>query len=231
MSDSDALKECAGRAAMQYVTDGMKIGLGTGSTAKWFVIALSEAVKAGLEITACSTSVETTHLAQAHGLVIDDVDAFEFLDVVVDGADEIGPELSLIKGGGAALLREKLVWELSRLCIVIADETKCVPHLGRFALPLEVEPFGMRGTKARIAKVLQDHGIDAKMTMRLSHGTPLMTDGHNHILDIHAGHISDPHGLGRALKSITGVVEHGLFLGMASKAIIATKGGVIIRTP
>lgn len=223
---AEALKEATGRAAMTYVKDGMKVGLGTGSTAKWFVIALSEAVQGGLKARFCSTSLQTTQLAEGLGLKIEDVNDLGALDLVVDGADEIGPGLALIKGGGAALLREKLIWEQAKTCVVIADQSKHVNVLGQFALPIEVEPFAYKGTLNRICDVLAEFDIAAIPSLRKKEAHPLLTDGQNLILDVKCGAIHEPSALGAALKSITGVVDHGLFLDLAEVALLGCEDGV-----
>lgn len=231
MMDAEAFKEATGRAAMAYVKDGQKIGLGTGSTAKWFVVAMSEAVSQGLKVRLCSTSEATTQLAKSLGLWIEDINDLGTLDLVVDGADEIGPGLSLIKGGGAALLREKLIWEQAKTCVVIADDSKKVETLGAFSLPIEVEPFAFKGTLNRITDVLSEFDITAMPIMRKKDGSPLYTDGSNLILDVKCGRIPEPAGLASALKSLTGVVDHGLFLDLAEVALLGGASGVTTLYP
>ncbi len=220
---SDAQKQAAGEAALSYIKAGMKVGLGTGSTAAWFVKALATS---GLKLTLVSTSVQTTHLAESLGLTIRDVNDVGQLDVVVDGADEIGEGLALIKGGGGALLREKLIWEQAKTCVVIADAAKHVATLGKFPLPIEVEPFAYKGTVNRICDVLAEFDIAKVPVLRKRNDQPWITDGGNLIFDVACGAIHDPNALGRELKSVTGVVEHGLFLDLAEVALIGTDAGI-----
>lgn len=220
---SDAQKQAAGEAALAYVEPGMKVGLGTGSTAAWFVKALAAA---RLNLTLVSTSVQTTQLAMSLGLTIRDINDVGQLDLVVDGADEIGEGLALIKGGGGALLREKLIWEQAKTCVVIADAAKQVEVLGKFPLPLEVEPFAFKGTVNRICDVLAEFDIQKIPVLRKRGDGPWITDGGNLIFDVACGAIDDPNALGRELKSVTGVVEHGLFLDLAEVALIGTDNGV-----
>ena len=220
-------KRAAGEAAAALVTDGMTVGLGTGSTAGWFVRALAERVKGGLTIKAgVPTSEATAALARELGLPLQTLDEARGIDLTVDGADEIGPGLSLIKGGGAALLREKLVWEASNRCVVIADAAKVVETLGRFPLPIEVVAFGHRKTANRILDVLMDHGIETPPKLRKKGDELVLTDGGNVVYDAACQAIENPAALAADLKGVTGVVEHGLFLDLAEEAIIGTDGGV-----
>lgn len=228
---ADEQKKAVGDAAMRYVKDGMKVGLGTGSTAAWFVRAVAAAVKDGMKLTLVSTSVQTTQLAQSLGLVIRDINDVGTLDVCVDGADEVGPGLALIKGGGGALLREKLIWEQAKTCVAIADAGKVVGTLGRFPLPVEVEPFAHRGTVNRITDVLAEFDISMLPVLRKKDGQAFVTDGGNLIFDIACGRIEDPAGLAHALKSVTGVVDHGLFLDLAEVALIGGAEGVTTLEP
>lgn len=228
---ADEQKKAVGDAAIQYIRDGMKVGLGTGSTAAWFVKAIAAAVKDGMKLTLVSTSVQTTQLAQSLGLSILDINDVGMLDVCVDGADEIGPGLSLIKGGGGALLREKLIWEQAKTCVVIADAGKVVDTLGKFPLPVEVEPFAYKGTVNRISDVLAEFDIAMQPVQRKKDGQPFVTDGGNLIFDIACGRIEDPAGLAQALKSVTGVVDHGLFLDLGEVALIGTAEGVKTLEP
>jgi ribose 5-phosphate isomerase A len=223
---ADELKQAVGEAAMAYVKDGMKVGLGTGSTAAYFVKAIAAGVKSGLKLTLVSTSVQTTQLGMSLGLTIKDIDDVGALDLCVDGADEVGEGLALIKGGGGALLREKLIWEQAKTCVVIADAAKHVAMLGKFPLPVEVEPFAHKGTVNRICDVLLEFDIEKVPVMRKRDGQPFLTDGGNLIFDIACGTIAEPVGLAHALKSVTGVVEHGLFLDLAEVALIGTEQGV-----
>jgi ribose 5-phosphate isomerase A len=230
---SEAQKQVAGAAAAELVETGMVVGLGTGSTAAHFVRALAER---RLNVTCVATSEATAKLARSLGLRLAALDEVETIDLTVDGADEIGPGLALIKGGGAALLREKLVWTASRRCVVIADASKQVERLGVFPLPIEVVEFGHAGTAGRIAAVLAEHGIDARPRLRVGALTlkgdlPVRTDGGNLIYDAPCGAIGDPAALAAALKSVTGVVDHGLFLGLAGRALIGTDAGVAIIEP
>jgi ribose 5-phosphate isomerase A len=223
---ADELKQAVGQAAMAYVKDGMKVGLGTGSTAAYFVKAVAAGVKSGLKLTLVSTSVQTTQLAESLGLTIKDINDVGTLDLCVDGADEVGEGLALIKGGGGALLREKLIWEQAKTCVVIADAAKHVEVLGKFPLPVEVEPFAYKGSVNRICDVLLEFDIEKVPVMRKRGDGPFITDGGNLIFDITCGTIGDPSGLANALKSVTGVVDHGLFLDLAEVALIGTEQGV-----
>lgn len=222
-SSADLQKRAAGEAAAQLVKPGMTVGLGTGSTAAWFVKALAAR---GLDICGVSTSQATEDLALSLGIPMISLNEAGTLDLTVDGADEIGPGLSLIKGGGAALLREKLVWEASRRCVVIADHAKVVPRLGAFSLPIEVVAFGHLTTARRIVDALVDCDITAIPYLRERDGKPVLTDGGNLIYDAPCGVIADPSALADTLKSITGVVDHGLFLDLADEALVAGPDGV-----
>ena len=222
-------KRLAGEAAALRVEPGMIVGLGTGSTAAWFVKALAAR---GLKDLRCvPTSEKTADLARELGLTLSTLDDTPKIDLTVDGADEIGPGLALIKGGGAALLREKLVWEASRSCIVIADAAKVVPVLGAFALPIEVVAFGHKTTANRIADVLLDHEIAMPARLRQADRSLVRTDGGNLIYDAACRAIHDPVRLADDLKLITGVVEHGLFLDLADEAIIGRDDGVEVLLP
>ena len=224
----EAQKKAAGEAAAALVETGMTVGLGTGSTAAFFVQALGRRIAAeGLRVRGVATSRATEALAEQAGVPVIDLDADAGrLDLTVDGADEVGPGLALIKGGGAALLREKLVWTASRRCVVIADAAKVTPMLGAFALPVEVVAFGHGSTAARIAAVLREGGFDPAPRLRERDGAVVSTDNGGVIYDLPLGRIEDPEGLGRALKALTGVVEHGLFTGLASEALIGEPSGV-----
>jgi ribose 5-phosphate isomerase A len=228
MSDADAQKRAAGEAAAQLVESGMVVGLGTGSTAAWFVKALGARA---LDVTCVCTSVATAELAASLGMKLAELGDTREIDMTVDGADEIGPGLSLIKGGGAALLREKLVWEASKRCVVIADAAKVVPALGKFALPIEVVAFGHKTTALRICDVLAEYDIGIGPRLRSKDGRPVQTDGGNLIYDAACGRIEEPAALADALKSVTGVVDHGLFLDLADQALIGTPGGVQVLEP
>ena len=226
---SDTQKRLAGEAAALRVEAGMVVGLGTGSTAAWFVRALAARDLPNLRCV--PTSEATAELARELGLPLSTLEDSPRIDLTVDGADEVGPGLALIKGGGAALLREKLVWEASAHCIVIADAAKVVKTLGAFALPIEVVAFGHKTTANRIADVLTDHEIAMPARVRQAERGLIRTDGGNLIYDAKCGAIHDPARLADDLKLITGVVEHGLFLDLADEAIIGTDGGVELLTP
>lgn len=215
-------KRRAGEAAAREVVDGMAVGLGTGSTAAGFVRALAERVRAeGLSLRCVATSEATAALAESLGLPLSSLDEIGRLDLTVDGADEVGPGLALIKGGGGALLREKLVWEASERCLVIADAAKRVATLGRFPLPVEVVAFGHATTARRVAKV-----VDVEPVLRMTGREPARTDGGNVIYDLFVGAIDDTVWLDWALKVVTGVVDHGLFLDLADEALIGMDDGV-----
>lgn len=228
MSDAEAQKKAAGEAAAALVESGMVVGLGTGSTAAWFVKALAARK---LDIVGVPTSQATADLAQSLGIRIAELGETREIDLTVDGADEIGPGLSLIKGGGAALLREKLVWEASKRCVVIADAAKHVETLGKFPLPIEVVAFGHTTTSLRICDALAECDIGIAPRLRMKDGQPVRTDGGNLIYDAACGRIEEPAVLAAALKSVTGVVDHGLFLDLADQALIGGPGGVRALEP
>lgn len=224
----DAQKKAAAEAAAALIQPGMVVGLGTGSTAAWFVKALAAR---SLDIVGVATSQATEDLAVSLGMRVIALDEAGKIDLTVDGADEIGPGLALIKGGGAALLREKLVWEASRRCVVIADAAKSVPVLGQFALPIEVVAFGHTTTARRIRDALEDCNIKAVPSLRLRGEVPVRTDGGNLIYDAACGMIRDPSALADALKSVTGVVDHGLFLDLADEALLGGEADVLRLLP
>jgi ribose 5-phosphate isomerase A len=224
---ADAQKQAAGEAAAELVEAGMIVGLGTGSTAAWFVKALAAR---GLDIKGVPTSDATADLARDLGIPIVGLDDVKRVDLTVDGADEIGPGLSLIKGGGAALLREKLVWEASSRCVVIADAAKQVKALGRFPLPIEVVRFGHIHTGQRLADIAAEFDLPPPRLRKSDRGL-VITDGGNLIYDMASGKIDQPAALGEALKSVTGVVDHGLFLDLADEALIGTDQGVVRLHP
>lgn len=225
---ADDQKRASGEAAAALVENGMVVGLGTGSTAAWFVKALAARK---LDIRGVPTSVATAQLAESLGLALTSLDEVQSIDLTVDGADEVGPGLALIKGGGAALLREKLVWEASKRCVTIADAAKVVDQLGAFALPIEVVAFGHKTTALRLDAVFKACGIAVTPKLRVKDGQPVATDGGNLIYDAACGVIPDPARLAAALKSVTGVVEHGLFLDLATEALIGRDSGVARLTP
>ncbi|MCB5176218.1 ribose-5-phosphate isomerase RpiA [Microvirga sp. SM9] len=225
---SDDLKRAAGERAAALVTDGMRVGLGTGSTAKHFVAALGQRVRDGLAVVGVPTSEATREQAQREGIPLTTLDETPELDLTVDGADEIDEELRLIKGGGGAHLREKIVASASRRMIVIADSSKRVVTLGRFPLPIEVVPFGLKVTETAIRKLLDSLDMSGELRLRnAANGTPYVTDGGHFILDAHLGRIEKPNVLASTLNNIPGVVEHGLFLGLATGAILATGEGLV----
>jgi ribose 5-phosphate isomerase A len=227
-SAADAQKQAAGEAAAALVEAGMVVGLGTGSTAAWFVRALGAR---GLDIVCVATSQATAALATSLGMKVAELGETGPIDLTVDGADEIGPGLSLIKGAGAALLREKLVWEASRRCIVIGDAAKPVKVLGKAPLPIEVVAFGHKITALRICDALSECDIGIGPRQRIRDGEPVRTDGGNLIYDAACGRIEEPAALAAALKSVTGVVDHGLFLDLADLALIGTDDGVKTLEP
>jgi len=218
----------AAARAVEAVTDGMRLGLGTGSTAKHFVALLGDRVRGGLDVVGVPTSEATHAQALAEGIALTTLDETPELDLTVDGADELDASLRLIKGGGGALLREKIVAAASAHMIVIADAGKKVDTLGRFPLPIEVNPFGLEATRRAVAHVLETHGLPTAMRLRTAaNGTVFVTDGGHHILDAELGAIEAPEALAEALVAVPGVVEHGLFIGLATGAILAGDDGVV----
>jgi ribose 5-phosphate isomerase A len=223
----DELKRQAAARALEQVRDGMKLGLGTGSTAKHFVELLGERVRAGLEIVGVPTSEATRDDALRCGIRLTALDDIDRLDLTVDGADEIDPALNLIKGGGGALLREKIVASASDRMIVIADESKWVEALGRFPLPVEIIPFGLKATQRAIARAFAESGVSGQMVVRKGKdGHVFVTDGGHWIVDAHLGRIVDAPRLAGLLAAIPGVVEHGLFIGLAGMAVLAGAEGI-----
>ncbi len=224
--DARALKIEAARAALGQVKDGMRLGIGTGSTAEEFVRLLAEKCAAGMKIIGVPTSERTAALCRELGVPLSTLDDTPQLDLTIDGADELDAELALIKGGGGALLREKIVAAASAHMIVIADETKLVETLGRFPLPIEVNKFGLGATKLAIVRAAEAAGVSGPLTLRMTNGAPFVTDGGHFILDASFGRIPDPRALSNGLHAVPGVVEHGLFLGLADAAVIAGAEGV-----
>lgn len=223
---ADEMKKAAAAAALEAVRPGMRLGLGTGSTASWFVRLLAERVAAGLDVVGVPTSVATEKLARELGIRVITLDDVAGLDLTVDGADEFDPQLNLIKGGGAALLREKIVACDSKRMFVITDESKEVEALGAFPLPIEVVTFGATATLRAIADAARRCGLAGSLVFRASGGERVVTDQGNWLIDASFRRISEPKALASALSGIPGVVEHGLFIDIASSVIIAGRGGI-----
>ncbi|MCF6326324.1 MAG: ribose-5-phosphate isomerase RpiA [Devosiaceae bacterium] len=238
----DHLKKQAAQAAMVELdiaaskldaSEILQIGLGTGSTARHFVDLLGEKVASGFKCICVPTSNETAAQAKALNINLTDLDTIDRLHITIDGTDEIGPDMSLIKGGGGALLREKIVAAASDKMVVIADEGKRVDHLGAFALPVEVNVFGLKATKTAIGVVMQKFNarpeFDTKPEMSLrmdQNGKPFMTDGAHFVIDACFGRILDARGISSALLEVPGVVQHGLFLDICQTAYLAGPQGV-----
>lgn len=217
----------AARAALSYVENGMRLGIGTGSTAEEFVRLLAARIgEEGLSVIGVPTSERTAQLCAELGVPLTTLEETPELDLTIDGADEIDSQLTLIKGGGGALLREKIVAAASSRMVVIADSTKVVETLGRFPLPIEVNPFGLNATRAAIAKVAAGLGLEGPLALRMKDENPFTTDGGHYIIDASFGRIPDPKALGNALLAIPGVVEHGLFIGLADVAVVADAAGI-----
>ncbi len=227
---ADDLKRAAAARAVALVSDGMRLGLGTGSTARHFVDLLGERVREGLKVVCVPTSEATRAQAESLGVPLTTLDETPELDLTVDGADEIDGRMRLIKGGGGALLREKIVAAASARMIVIADSSKDVAVLGRFPLPVEVVPFGLEATRRAVAAAIARCGCEGPLSLRsAANGGPYVTDGGHYILDAALGAIPDPERLADALARIPGVMEHGLFIGLATGAILATDKGLAER--
>ncbi len=219
----------AAMAALDYVEDGMKLGLGTGSTAEKFVRALGEKVKDGLNVTCVASSEATQSLADELNIPMTSLDEVHYLDLTVDGADEVTEDLMLIKGGGGALLREKIVAMASERTIIIADDSKLVKTLGKFPLPIEVIKFGLGSTQAMIKEISADAECEGEINIRMSsENNPFVTDNGNYILDCAFGSIPDPILLEDVLKMIPGIVTTGLFIGVSELAILAGNDGLNI---
>jgi ribose 5-phosphate isomerase A len=224
MADQSAQKKIVAARALDYVQAGMKLGLGSGSTAEIFVEQLGAKVRGGLKLICVPTSEKTAVLARKQGITLAGLDDLAPLDLTIDGADEADRNLNLIKGGGGQLLREKLVAAASRRMVVITDESKLVARLGRFALPVEVVSFGHKSTALRVADVLAGLGYaraHAPMTLREREGETFRTDSGNVIYDCALDSITDAPGLAAALDGVPGVVEHGLFIGLATTLLVA----------
>ncbi|HKI25448.1 MAG TPA: ribose-5-phosphate isomerase RpiA [Candidatus Sulfotelmatobacter sp.] len=215
-------KEAAARASLRFIKDGQVVGLGSGSTATWFIKLLGEQVKNGLRIRGIPTSVRSRDLALDLGIPLTTLDECQEIAVTVDGADEVDPQLRLIKGGGGALLREKIVASATRQLVIVADASKQVSMLGKFPLPVEVIKFA----EALVARRIRALGADVRVRTG-SDGKPFLTDENNHILDCRFGEIRDADALARQLSDMPGVVEHGLFIGMASVVLFATGSEIV----
>jgi ribose 5-phosphate isomerase A len=229
---TDDLKESAALSALDLVQDGMRLGLGTGSTAARFVEALGQKVAAGLQVICVPTSEATRAQAMRLGIPLTTLDETPHLHLTIDGADEIDDQLRMIKGGGGALLREKIVATASDKMVVIADASKLVEALGRFPLPVEVVRFGVPATHKLVAAIAAQAGCEGEIRLRQDRsGEPFVTDQGNVILDCAFGRIPEPEVLAFALKRVPGVVEHGLFLGIADAVILAGEAGVQVLQP
>jgi ribose 5-phosphate isomerase A len=230
---TDSYKRAAAARAIEFVRPGMRLGLGTGSTAEHFIVLLAERVRAGLDVTAVPTSEATHAQATRLGIPLTTFDDTPELDLTVDGADEISLDLTLIKGGGGALLREKIVAAASARMIVIADESKWVRVLGRFPLPIEITPFGAGATRREVEAVAAQGGSPGPLQLRRDRdGHAFVTDGGHWLLDAQLQRIADPPALARSLAAVPGVMEHGLFIGLAQAAILAGPDGVrVVERP
>jgi ribose 5-phosphate isomerase A len=219
---NDLEKEAAARSSLRFVKDGQVVGLGTGSTAAYFIHLLGEKVKNGLQIRGIPSSNRSREQAARLGIPLTTLDECQQIDVTVDGADEVDPQLRLIKGGGGALLHEKIVASATRQLVIVADATKRVPVLGKFPLPVEVVKFA----KALVKKKIEALGARVEMRHNAD-GSPFLTDENNYILDCHFGQIRGADGLANKLSDMPGIVEHGLFIGMASVVLVANGSEVI----
>ncbi|MBO9468118.1 Ribose-5-phosphate isomerase A [Pelagimonas phthalicica] len=227
LSPIDKAKFVAAKRAAEFVEDGMRVGLGTGSTAAWLVRCLGEMVEQdGLKILGVPTSTRTAQLAREVGIKVISLDEARWLDLTIDGADEFDADLSLIKGGGGALLQEKIVATASDQMVVIADAAKEVEHLGSFPLPIEVIPFGWQTTQALIEETLVSMDVMGRQaSLRMNGSVPFVTDEGNHILDLHLGRIGNPRQLAMVINQIPGVVENGLFIDICDKVVIGYGDG------
>jgi ribose 5-phosphate isomerase A len=224
------LKREAAAAALDYVESGMRLGIGTGSTAEEFVHLLAAKVVSGLDVIGVPTSIRTEKLCRQLGIKLATLEEMPELDLTIDGADEVDGDLNLIKGAGGALLREKIVAAASIRMIVIADTSKKVRTLGAFKLPIEVNPFGLAATRIAIEKAAQHLGLSGQIELRGGSGQPFVTDGGHLLLDASFGRIPKPNDLQNALMLVPGVVETGLFLGLCDTALIASASGIEIIT-
>jgi ribose 5-phosphate isomerase A len=226
VNDADKQKKAAALAAFEYVKPGMKVGLGTGSTANYFIDELGARVKQGLDVKCVATSKTTHERAKALGIPLTTLEENPFLDVTVDGADEFDSQFRLIKGGGGALLLEKIVASSSRYMVVIADQSKQVKTLGRFPLPVEVVGFGVKATAWKIERGFQLVKMKPKMSLRVKDGKPFRTDSGNCIIDCVCDHINEPDRLDVILNNVPGVVNNGLFVGLCGIIFMGTDKGV-----
>jgi ribose 5-phosphate isomerase A len=224
---ADAMKKAAALAVLPKIQDGMVVGLGTGSTANHFVTALAEKVKKGLKVKCVPTSEATAKMAQSLGLELTTLETHPFIDITVDGADEIDPAFRLIKGGGGALLIEKIVASSSKFMVVIADESKQVKTLGAFGLPVEVVPFGVKATAWKLERAFQAFGMEVKLKLRMENGGTFRTDAGNCIIDCTCGEIKEPDKLEYLINNLPGVVNCGLFIGICGVAYIAKSDGSV----
>lgn len=225
-AQDEAKRVAAAQAIERFLKDGMTIGLGSGTTSRWFVRILGKRVSEGLRVTGVPSSKSTGQLAEEVGVSLADLNDVGQLDLTIDGADEIDGKGRMLKGGGANLLWEKIVASASYKMICIVDESKLVDSLGRFPLPVEVIPFAWRSTERHMRKLFRDSGLgDPKIEMRGGLEKPLVTDSGHYLLDCHLEHIANPESLGEKLKQIPGVVEHGLFIGIATDAVIGHASG------
>ena len=231
--DVEAQKLAAAARAVEFVRPGMRLGLGTGSTAKHFVDFLAERVRGGLDVVAVPTSEATRAQAERLGIALTTLDETSELDLTIDGADEIAPDLTLIKGGGGALLREKIVAAASGRMLVIADQSKWVAVLGRFPLPIEIAPFGAAATRRAVEAATAAAGCPGAASIRKApNGHAFVTDGGHWLLDAQLQRIADPKTLAARLSAVPGVMEHGLFIGLAGTAIVSGPDGVrLIERP
>lgn len=223
---ADKQKKAAALAAFEYIKPGMKLGLGTGSTANFFIQELARRVKDGLDVQCVPTSRKTFQLAKSLGIDVVNFETVPYLDVTVDGADEFDAQFRLIKGGGGALLSEKIVASSSRYMVVIADQSKQVKQLGKFPLPVEVVPFGVKATAWKIERALKHLKIEGKMVLRNENKKPFATDAGHYIIDLALGAIPEPEKLDGYLNNTPGVVDTGLFIGICGIVLMGTDKGV-----
>ncbi len=222
------MKRQVGLAVCEYVKSGMRLGIGTGSTAEAFIHALSDRVNDGLDIIGVPTSERTAALCNKLGIKLTTLEETPELDLTIDGADEVDTDLNLIKGGGGALLREKIVAAASKSMYVIADNSKMVNSLGAYGVPIEVNAFGLAATKIAVQKVAKEMDLEGELNLRIVDGKIFVTDGGHYILDASFGLIGDARALDQALLAVPGIVQHGLFINMASKVFIAGENGIKI---